>query len=293
MNIIPVCFDSMGLRSTCTFVHSDKLNILIDPGLALATSRLGYPPTNVELNSFYIFKKKILEFAKKSEVIVITHYHYDHYISSQDECFDELYADKIVLCKNRKTKLNFNQRTRGKEFELSVKRVCKEFHFIDGNEFVFDGVKIVFSPHMWHGAERSSDGYVIMASIISEGEKLLYSSDVVGPITDENTDYIIAQDPNIMILCGPPTHLLGYDLAQGHLTVINRQLEKIFKNCKKCKTIIYDHYILRDKEYMTYYSIWKKQAEKYKKKFLTAAEYAGVPIRQLEANRREISSQEM
>ncbi len=292
MNIIPVCFDSMGVRSMCTFVQTKNLNILIDPGLALATKRLGYSPTNIELNTFYIMKQKILDFARKSDVIIITHYHYDHYISSQDEMFEEIYSDKIVLCKNRKTKLNFNQRTRGKEFEISVKNLCKEFHFIDGNTFNLGSVKIKCSPPLWHGTERSSFGYVIMLTISADKEKLLYSSDVMGPINEENADYIIKEKPDFLILCGPPTHLLGYDLTELHMSNVNKNVENIIKK-GSAKTIIYDHYILRDKNYLKYFKPWVRLAKKYKKKFLTAAEFANAPVRQLEANREDIHNKEM
>lgn len=293
MNVIPVCFDSMGIRSTCTFVQTKELNILIDPGVALATKRLGYPPTNIELNTFYLFKKKILEFARKADIIIITHYHYDHYISSHDEMFEELYADKIVLCKNRKTKLNFQQRTRGKEFEISVKRVCKEFHFIDGNSFDYGKVKITFSPPLWHGTERSSFGYIIMTTIKQGHEKLLYTSDIMGPIHNNNRKYIIKENPDILIMCGPPTHLLGYDLTESHMSSVVKNVNKIIERAKKTKVIIYDHYILRDKNYEKFFKPWVKLAKKNKKKFVTAAEYAGVPIRQLEANRDEIYNKEM
>ena len=34
MNVIPLCFDSMGVRAA-VFLFSEGLNILIDPGLAL------------------------------------------------------------------------------------------------------------------------------------------------------------------------------------------------------------------------------------------------------------------
>lgn len=291
MEIIPVAFDSMGVRSMCTFVHTDKHNILIDPGIALATRRLGLPPTNIELNTFNIYKNKILDFSKRSDIIIITHYHLDHYIPSHDEMFDELYSDKIVLCKNRKTKLNFSQRTEGKEFEMSVKRVCKELHFIDGNSFTFDDVKIKFSQPLWHGVERGSYGYLIMPTITSGKEKLLYAGDVMGPITKENTDYIISENPDTIIMCGPPTHLVGYDITETHLDIIRRNVEQIIRKTH-VKNIIYDHYILRDKEYMKYYRQFVILAKKLNKRFLTGAEYAGMPVRQLEAKRDEIYKEE-
>ncbi|VVB74972.1 Metallo-beta-lactamase superfamily protein [Candidatus Tiddalikarchaeum anstoanum] len=281
----------MGVRSMCTFVQTDKHNILIDPGIALATRRLGLPPTNIELNTFNVFKNKILDFAKRSDIIIITHYHLDHYIPSNDEIFEDVYTDKIILCKNRKTKLNFNQRSEGKEFEMSVKRVCKEFHFIDGNSFEFDDVKIKFSEPLWHGVERSSFGYLIMATITSGKTKLLFAGDVMGPILKENADYIISENPDVLIMCGPPTHMVGYDIMEAHLELVKANLIQIIQKCK-VKDIIYDHYILRDKDYMKFYSQFIALAKKKGKRFLTGAEYAGVPIHQLEAKRDQLYNEE-
>jgi predicted metallo-beta-lactamase superfamily hydrolase len=42
--IVPLAFDSFGVRSMSTFVETDDLRILIDPGVALAPIRYGLEP---------------------------------------------------------------------------------------------------------------------------------------------------------------------------------------------------------------------------------------------------------
>lgn len=42
MNIVPLAFESMGVRSMATFVETDQ-RILIDPGTSIAPKRFGFP----------------------------------------------------------------------------------------------------------------------------------------------------------------------------------------------------------------------------------------------------------
>ena len=48
MKIIPLAFDSLGVRSMATGVETD-LRIIIDPGAALGPSRYNLPPSKIEL----------------------------------------------------------------------------------------------------------------------------------------------------------------------------------------------------------------------------------------------------
>lgn len=291
MNIIPVAFDSMGVRSMCTFVNTPKLNILIDPGLALAKKRLGFPPSNIEFRTFNVFKDKIVNFAKRSDIILVTHYHYSHYIASHDESFDDIYSNKIVLCKNRKRKLNFTQRNRGKDFEINVKSICKEYHSIDNKTFNFDNVTIECSPPLWHGSEKTSLGYIVIPTIKHKKEKLLFGSDITGPVNNENTDYIIKQNPDTLILSSIPTYLLGYSIPESFLDMSIKFMKKIIAETNT-KTIIYDHYHVRDINYKRKMRPLKAFAKNNDVKLLTAAEYTNTPIRQLEARREELSFEE-
>ena len=285
MNVIPVCFDSFGVRSTCTFVQCNGLNILIDPGLALANTRLGLCPTDNEMNAFFDYKNKIVDFAKRSDIIIVTHYHNGHYISSQDEIFEEIYSNKIVICKDRRRKLDITQRNKGKEFEITVKKICKEYLIADASSFDFKGVKIKFSEPVWHGEERSMFGYVVMASITEKGFTFMYSSDIMGPVLESTADLIIKENPDLLFLCSAPTHLLGYGLSQSNFFFIEKNIKKIIDGCKKTKTIIYDHYLIRDLNYMKYFSKYASWAKAKKIKFVTAAEFINMPIKQLEALR--------
>jgi hypothetical protein len=285
MNVIPLCFDSMGVRSSCFFVQCEGLNILIDPSLALANTRRGICPTDDEMNAFFNYKKRIVDFAKRSDIIIVTHYHNGHYISSQDETFDDIYSNKIVLCKDRSKKLDLTQRNKGKEFEITVKKICKEYHIADHNSFDFKKVKISFSEPVWHGAERSQFGYVVMVSILEKKFKFMYSSDVTGPILESTADLIIKENPDLLYLCSAPTHLLGFEITESNLFFIEKNIKKIIDKTKKTKTIIYDHYLLRDKNYMKYYSKYQAWAKAKKKRFITAAEFLGQKVNQLEANR--------
>ncbi|MDD5054285.1 MAG: MBL fold metallo-hydrolase [Candidatus Nanoarchaeia archaeon] len=291
MNVIPLCFDSMGARSSCVFVQCEGLNILIDPNLALANTRMGFCPSDDEMNAFFDFKKRIVDFAKRSDIIIVTHYHNGHYISSQDEFFEEVYGNKIVLCKDRSKKLDLNQRNKGKEFEITVKKICKEYLIADNNSFSFKNAKISFSEPVWHGAERTQNGYVVMVSVSEKKFKFMYSSDIYGPILESTADLIIKENPDLLYLCSAPTHLLGYGITESDLFFIEKNIKKIIDKSKAVKTIIYDHYLLRDKDYLKYFSKYASWAKAKKKRFITAAEFLGQPVNQLEVKRTLVNNE--
>ncbi|HHH80168.1 MAG TPA: MBL fold metallo-hydrolase, partial [Thermoplasmatales archaeon] len=79
MKIVPVASDSLGVRSMATYVETKDCKIFIDPSAALGPSRYGLPPHPVELEMLDETKKRIAEIAKGCDVLVISHYHYDHY----------------------------------------------------------------------------------------------------------------------------------------------------------------------------------------------------------------------
>ena len=52
MKVIPLAFESLGVRSMATFVETDH-KILIDPGTSIAPKRFGYPPWKNEFEAAY------------------------------------------------------------------------------------------------------------------------------------------------------------------------------------------------------------------------------------------------
>ncbi|MGZ7117603.1 MAG: MBL fold metallo-hydrolase, partial [Methanobacterium sp.] len=73
MKIIPLAFESLGVRSMSTFVETDQ-KILIDPGTSIAPKRFGYPPWKNEFEALYKSRARIEEYAKEANIITISHY---------------------------------------------------------------------------------------------------------------------------------------------------------------------------------------------------------------------------
>ena len=280
MKIVPLAFDSTGVRSTATVVETD-LKILIDPGVSFAPLRYGLPPTKLELKRVEELSEKVWEYAHEAEVLTISHYHYDHYFPEAD-----FYADRILLIKDPKKNINRSQKGRGKEFLDWVKDTPKLMEFADGRGFVFRETEIIFSPPFYHGGEGSKLGYVLACSIKYKGKKMIHASDIQGPQVSGTTDWIIKQNPDILILSGFPTLLMGWRTSKFGLSQSNRNLLKILSQTK-VKTIILDHHLVRDLHYLNKIKEVTKQADALKKKVITAAEFLGKKPEFLEAKRKE------
>lgn len=271
MNVIPLAFDSMGVRSMCCFVEGEK-TILIDPGVSLAPRRFGLPPHQLELEELMKKRQKIQEYAKRTDIVTISHWHNDHhtpfitglYNSVTPDLAKSLYQEKTVLAKSL-SGLNFMQRKRAHSFQNHC-----SFAPCDGKTFSFDSMIVKFSSPVSHGTlERI---HVVMVSIESS-KKIVHASDIQG---FSGIDYIKEESPDILIMSGPPTYLLD-----------TRDIQKAESNILEvmdyCDELILDHHLVRDsgfKEALP--EVWKS------KKVKTAAEYKGFPNALLEARRKEL-----
>jgi len=282
MKIVPLAFDSMGVRSTATFVETD-LKILIDPGVSFAPLRYGLPPTKLELKRVEELSEKVWEYAYQAEILTISHYHYDHYFPEAD-----FYADRILLIKDPKKNINRSQKGRGKEFLDWIKDTPKLMEFADGKNFKFRETEIIFSPPFYHGGGGSKLGYVLACLIKYKGKKMIHASDIQGPQVSVTTDWIIQQDPDILILSGFPTLLMGWRTSKFGLSQSNKNLVKILSQTR-VKTIVLDHHLVRDLHYPNKIEEVIKEAKALKKKVITAAEFLGKKPEFLEARRKEFS----
>ena len=109
MQIIPLAFDSLGVRSMATFIETD-VKILIDPGVALGPKRYGLPPSSIEKDALDHYTTLVKEYALKADILIVSHYHFDHYFP--DEAF---WQEKIILVKDPST-TNRSQHKRGVAF---------------------------------------------------------------------------------------------------------------------------------------------------------------------------------
>ena len=281
MKIIPLAFDSLGVRSMAMFIETD-VKILIDPGAALGPSRYGLPPHPLELKKLTELESEIGKFADKSDILTISHYHYDHYTPSAN-----FYNDKILLIKHPTEKINLSQKGRVKDFLQEIDGKTKRIESADGREFAFGKTKIKFTPPCFHGEAGSKLGYVLMCSIEYENEKLIHASDVQGPQVTETKEWIIEENPNTLIISGFPTIFLGWRFSKTGLDESNKNLIEILEKTRVEK-IILEHHLLRDKFYEKKILSVLEKAKELNKKILTAAEFLGKKNEFLEARRKEL-----
>jgi predicted metallo-beta-lactamase superfamily hydrolase len=50
MKIVPIAFDSLGVRSMATYVETNDVKIVIDPGVSVSPDRYSLPPHRMELD---------------------------------------------------------------------------------------------------------------------------------------------------------------------------------------------------------------------------------------------------
>lgn len=334
----PIFFDSMGAKSMCTLIETGELRVVIDPGIAIMHP--SYPvPQEVKEDVYLKGLKNITKTLKKADVVIISHYHHDHYLREDVT----LYKSKILLVKNPNTYINDSQRVRAEHFyanlytrfggalkeyleepvsveykdpieelEIARSRDFKEYNprrrelllkgkkwfytrvkkwnsykrireadleglkvvFADGLKLELKNLRIKFTKPMFHGVEYSRLGWVIGVVAESGKLKILFTSDINGPIIEDYAYWIIDEKPDIIVLDGPMTYMLGYTL-----NILN--LKRALENAKRiieesnAELIIYDHHLPRESKFKERTrEVWKT-AEKLGVKLLTAAEYVG------------------
>ena len=281
MKITPIASDSMGVRSMCTQVITNDVNILIDPSVSLAPIRQNLPPHAIELQRMDETWKKILKLSKESDIIIITHYHFDHF--SWDE--PNQFKDKILLIKHPTEKINYSQKGRAAYFLEQIKNLPKKLEYADGREFQFGKTKIKLSPPVFHGPS-SKLGYVFEVLVDDGTYKFIYSSDVEGPCMSDQTAFILENKPNLVFSDGP----LSYIMYRFGTKAMNSSVENMIKIIEKCplEAFITDHHFLRDLRWKDKISKVFEVAEKKKVKLQTAAEFVGKDVEMLEAHRKEL-----
>jgi len=265
MEIDYVAFDSFGVKSSCTFIKTKNVNICIDPGIAIETDSFPLSFTK-RLWLVQKYKRRIYQYCKKADVIVITHYHYDHHIPKAD-----LYKNKTLLIKDPEKNINKSQKERANYFLSLVEK--NKIEMADGKEFKYGSTKIKFSKPLWHGMEGTKLGKVIMVVVEEYGKKFVYSSDIDGPYIKKYAKIIANENPHVLVLDGFPSYLLGFLASIKNLRRSIKNTIYILENTKS--KIILDHHLLRDYRFREiYYEVFRK-AKELGRKINTAAEELG------------------
>ncbi len=297
----------MGTRSTSTFV-SAKCGILIDPSAALALRIHGLPPHKMELERKDAHTARIIEYAKMADVIVVTHYHYDHH----NPRIPEIFKGKIALLKHPSENINYSQKVRAKVFVEKLEPIAKKIEYTDGRKFTYKGVTLTFSDALPHGPDDSL-GYLTMVGIYDrsakkekkngmtkkyssarrkrlinrsnyETDSFLYTSDVQGMPLASHLEFAMKQNARL-VYCDGPLHEFASKYPGGTLRNASRNMNALLRH-SDIETLILDHHLLRDPAWKRYVRSTFATASKLGKSVITAAEYSGKAIEQLEARRR-------
>ncbi len=293
IRVVPLATESLGVRSMCCYVETPDLKLLLDAGVSLAPMRFGLSPHPKEYEALAECRKKIADAADKAEIVTISHYHFDHHTPaytdwcnhwSSEMVARQIYEGKIVLAKNYRSKINPSQRRRGWMFSKTSGNYAKKLHYADGKTFEFSETELKFSEPVFHGLENSHLGWLLMVSIEHDDEKLLYASDVQGPMASSTLQLILAQNPQVTVVGGPPTYL-GDLVNQKDVQRGLRNLERL---AEKIPLTILDHHILRDERWETFTRSICDSAAEADHAVVTAAEFLKRKNNLLECQRKRL-----
>ncbi len=288
MNIIPLAFESFGVRSMSTFIETDH-KILVDPGTSLGPKRFGLPPWKTEFDALHETRVKIQEHAKIADIITISHYHHDHftpfslgrYLDSSPKFAQDVYRNKKLFIKNPESKINKSQKKRANELLKNLKELNHDITYSDGNSFEIGDTLIKFSNPLPHGPAGSRLGFLVTVTIQWKGESVMHASDVQGPIYDGAKNAILDENPDTLILSGPPLYLLDFALTKEDIDNARNNLIELTQEIPR---VIVDHHLLRD---LRCFKFIQKLQEETKNEVIMASELIGEEPNLLEARRKE------
>ncbi|MEM2111052.1 MAG: hypothetical protein QXX08_04135 [Candidatus Bathyarchaeia archaeon] len=298
INVSPVAFESLGVRSMCTYVETPNIKILLDAGVSLGPNRYGFPPHPREYEALRERRSLILEIAEKTEAVTVSHYHFDHhtpsytdwaYNWSSAEIAEKIYKGKIVFAKSYRSQVNFSQRRRGWMFTKTSGKHAERIEIADGRSFVFGDTKISFSEPVFHGPEDSELGWVLMVTIIYHDDKILFAPDVQGPVSEETLKKILVEKPQLAIIGGPPLYLADYKMHPENLDSAIKNLGNI---SERVPVTILDHHLLRDEKWKDLMQSVLDAASNVGHRVFTAAEFLGVKNNLLESKRKTLYEDE-
>jgi predicted metallo-beta-lactamase superfamily hydrolase len=291
IEVTPLASESLGTRSLCTQILTPDISILLDPSAALARryNLEPHPTEYLALKNSLITIKKV---ADESDILSISHYHYDHVrpgfenqlynLSTKNERRD-MFSGKIVLAKDNRESINPSQRRRGFYFEKDIKDVATKIEWADDRFYKFNDTKVTYSPPLPHGSSNSHLGYVLATLVEYSGTRILFAPDVQGPITQDTLQYILLVSPDVLIIGGPPIYHFKFsemerEIARNSLIVL----------ASTVPTLVIDHHLMRDRSWKEWILPVLNAAEKAENRVLTMAELSGKENTLLEAEREYI-----
>ena len=297
ITVTPLAFESLGVRSMCTLVKTRDVTLLLDAGVALGP-RFRLMPHPREYRARDEARKRIEDAAAGANVVTISHYHNDHHtpnyedpvwLGSTPDSAERIYKDKIVLAKDSRRKINAAQRRRGWMFRQKAEKLAAKFEVADGRTFEFGRTSVSFPSPVPHGEDESVLGWVLPCIIEKSREKVMFAPDVQGPVVPETVRLILDEEPDTLIMGGPPTYLQGFRIGEEFFQTALRNMEQIVQKVSK---VVVDHHLLRDEGWSKFLEPVRAAAKKAGHEVITAAALLGQEPNVLECQRRQLYEEE-
>ncbi|GAB4330935.1 MAG: hypothetical protein Kow0069_38560 [Promethearchaeota archaeon] len=222
--------ECLGTRAFSFLVETPGVALLVDPSAALGPTR-GFPvPHPSEFAAIRGANARLLaarrHFARLEKTLCafVSHYHQDHFKPVKRDCLynftspefaKELVRGTRLFAKDPDARTNSSQAKRGKAFRAAVRGVVEEFAACDGRRERFGDTRLKFSPPLPHGEEDGRQGHVVALCVEAGDERVAFAPDVQGPVVQATTDWLIAQQPIVAFLGGPPAHLRRFPLGDA------------------------------------------------------------------------------
>jgi uncharacterized protein len=293
ITVTPLAFESLGVRSMCTLVKTKDVSVLLDAGVALGP-RFRLMPHPLEYRARDEARERIEKAAVDAKVVTISHYHNDHHtpnfadpiwLGSSPESLERIYKGKIVLVKEPRRKINAAQRRRGWMFKQTAEKIAEKFASADGESFQFGRTQVRFPQPVPHGEEDSGLGWILPCIVERSKEKLVFAPDVQGPVVPETLALLLSEEPDILIIGGPPTYLQGFKVGDEFLQTALRSLQRL---AESIETMVIDHHLLRDAGWYEFLAPVRKSAEEADHTILTASELLKTKPNVLECQRQQL-----
>jgi predicted metallo-beta-lactamase superfamily hydrolase len=293
LRIVPIGFESLGVRSMCTYIETKDVRILIDAGVALGP-RFHKLPHPREYQARDACRAMIREYAAKADIVTISHYHNDHHtpnyletvwLGSTAEESEQVYKDKIVLVKDIRNAINFSQRRRGWMFQRFMKKIGSKFDVADGKTYEYGATKLKVSQPVPHGEENGGLGWLLMTTIETDGERVIHASDVQGPMSKRTARVIMKEKPDVVVLGGPPLYLEGVKVDGKS---IQEGIENAARIASKVPILIFEHHVLRSQNWRERAALVYDTGARNQHKVLMASDYLEREPQLLELNREHL-----
>ena len=329
--------DSLGAKSFSVYAGG-SCGVLVDPGAA--AMHPSFPLPAVEKRR--LRREALREIARwvpRARLIVVTHYHYDHYVRPWDPDYPgpDPYSGRLVVAKDPNLYINESQRGRleellsrllearggrlrdilgapgpveprdpEEEMPLAARATSRgrleagrrwyrglvekwsawpripgrirlrglDIVFADSGSWEACGVRVrLLGPH-FHGDIYERTGWVVPVLLEYSGLRVLYTSDLMGPLAEDYAEEVVRLKPDVLLADGPATYLPPYMFSRRDLERVKENMVRIIREAGP-SLIVWDHHLPREPRWRMRVEEVFREAERVGVRLETVAGLAG------------------